>query len=186
MGPNDCGRSVSAQLNVGTPDGPAPAGTSVRYALERHACRFGVNIHHWGLLPAVLQSSLEEAVQGLANVATVPFYWGQSLYDRLPPYEPGSICCCSAAWTWPLTLDSTGVSGGLTRPAWPVSCATWRRRQRRTVSGLAAWRRDLTPWPRPCGAARGSSARETKRLSCAALTAWLRDANRQRAGRDPS
>jgi GH35 family endo-1,4-beta-xylanase len=81
-------RLRTAQLHVVTPAGPIAAGTPVRYELERHACRLGLNIHHWGLLPAVLQSSLEQAVSGLVNTVTVPFYWGQSAYDRLPPYEP--------------------------------------------------------------------------------------------------
>jgi GH35 family endo-1,4-beta-xylanase len=71
-----------------TETGVLPAGTEVRYQLKRHTCRFGLNLHFWGLVDPALQHCIEQAVLALANVVTVPYYWGHSAYASLPPYEP--------------------------------------------------------------------------------------------------
>jgi endo-1,4-beta-xylanase len=80
-------RTRRAAVTLRGPTGPLPAGTVVDARLERHAFRFGVNIHAFGLVRPEAQRALEAAVAGLASAVTVPCYWGQSLYGWLPPYE---------------------------------------------------------------------------------------------------
>lgn len=179
---NGKGGCRSAQLSVETPDGLPPAGTVVRYRLEQHACRFGVNIHHWGLLPVALQSSLEEAVVGLANAATVPFYWGQSAYKRLPPYEPApgrtdrARVQAMARWAADRGIRVKGHPLVFYRePPWLAALSSERQEQayadriRREVAGFAglidSWEvvNEPTSWHITCGPA-----------GAGALDAWHR------------
>jgi endo-1,4-beta-xylanase len=80
-------RTRRSRLALLGPAGALPAGTVVRAELERHAFRFGINLHPFGVVAPASQQALEAAVEGVFSAVTVPCYRGQSLYSRLPPYE---------------------------------------------------------------------------------------------------
>jgi len=75
-------------LRVRTGQGQAPAGTCIHCEMVRHQFRFGINAVPWGLADAPAQDAMNDAITGLFNWVTVPFYWGRPLYSFCPPYEP--------------------------------------------------------------------------------------------------
>jgi GH35 family endo-1,4-beta-xylanase len=65
-----------------------PAGSELAWELRRHAMRFGINMHWWQRTEPAVQDRCRLAAARLFNAATIPCYWGQSMYSRLPPFEP--------------------------------------------------------------------------------------------------